>query len=564
MIKNYITKFLIIAGLGSLFVSCTNLDEEIFSQIATENYYQDKNSIEAAFLRPFEHGHWCGWDGDRWILQELTADQFVWTQKGKHGYDGGQWIRAHGHTWTDEEGIINGGWVGPYQGIGQCTTYISDFESLDFTKFGLTEADKNNYIAQLRTLRSWYYLFLIDFYRSVPIPLDTKTKVGQSTPQEVFSYIEKELKESIPSLPKVALPGRFGQAGAAALLARLYLNAKVWIDTDRFADAKKVAQDIIDGVYGNYSLDTDYRGPFSDGLTNRRSPENIWVFPHKRNVYEFGWMYNAMMHYQARYSLGNTWGGWNGIHLTPSRDLQGNIYSYKLGKPYEKFSNDDLRKQPFRTNPDGSYDGFFLIGQQYMYDSDKGYGFTSEKVNGTEEYNGRPLSYVDQVGRFSEGAEGIAKGSHVNTGEENSGVRLLKFPWLPESKNLFQNNWVAEIRLAEMYYIVAECLYRENDKLGAAKMLDAVRERNFPAEKWSANSYERNLTMLTEDEFVDELGREFLGERHRRTDLIRWNRFGNEWWDKPVDTRDNTIFPIPKNQLTSNELLKQTTPGFGE
>jgi hypothetical protein len=564
MIKNYITKFLIIAGLGSLFVSCTNLDEEIFSQIATENYYQDKNSIEAAFVRPFEHGHWCGWDGDRWILQELTADQFVWTQKGKHGYDGGQWIRAHGHTWTDEEGIINGGWVGPYQGIGQCTTYISDFESLDFTKFGLTEADKNNYIAQLRTLRSWYYLFLIDFYRSVPIPLDTKTKVGQSTPQEVFSYIEKELKESIPSLPKVALPGRFGQAGAAALLARLYLNAKVWIDTDRFADAKKVAQDIIDGVYGNYSIDPDYRGPFSDGLTSRRSPENIWVFPHKRNVYEFGWMYNAMMHYQARYSLGNTWGGWNGIHLTPSRDLQGNIYSYKLGKPYEKFSNDDLRKQPFRTNPDGSYDGFFLIGQQYMYDSDKGYGFTSEKVNGTEEYNGRPLSYVDQVGRFSEGAEGIAKGSHVNTGEENSGVRLLKFPWLPESKNLFQNNWVAEIRLAEMYYIVAECLYRENDKLGAAKMLDAVRKRNFPAEKWSANSYEANLSMLTDDEFVDELGREFLGERHRRTDLIRWNRFGNEWWDKPVDTRDNTIFPIPKNQLTSNDLLKQTTPGFGK
>lgn len=334
MIKNYITKFLIIAGLGSLFVSCTNLDEEIFSQIATENYYQDKNSIEAAFVRPFEHGHWCGWDGDRWILQELTADQFVWTQKGKHGYDGGQWIRAHGHTWTDEEGIINGGWVGPYQGIGQCTTYISDFESLDFTKFGLTEADKSNYIAQLRTLRSWYYLFLIDFYRSVPIPLDTKTKVGQSTPQEVFSYIEKELKESIPSLPKVALPGRFGQAGAAALLARLYLNAKVWIDTDRFADAKKVAQDIIDGVYGNYSIDPDYRGPFSDGLTSRRSPENIWVFPHKRNVYEFGWMYNAMMHYQARYSLGNTWGGWNGIHLTPSRDLQGSIYSYKLGKPY--------------------------------------------------------------------------------------------------------------------------------------------------------------------------------------------------------------------------------------
>ena len=206
-----------IAGVGLAALACTDLEEEIFSNIASENYYQDKNSIEAALVRPFEHGHWCGWDGSRWILQELTADQFVWTQKGKHGYDGGQWIRAHGHTWTEEEGIINGGWVGPYQGIGQCTNYIADFTGLDFVKYGLTDADKQNYIAQLRTLRSWFYLFLIDYFRSVPIPMDTKTKVGQSSPQEVFAYIEKELKESIPALSKETMAGRFGQAGAAAL-----------------------------------------------------------------------------------------------------------------------------------------------------------------------------------------------------------------------------------------------------------------------------------------------------------------------------------------------------------
>ena len=248
MLKKYISKGLMIAGAGLAALACTDLQEEIFSNIASENYYQDRNSIEAALVRPFEHGHWCGWDGDRWILQELTADQFVWTQKGKHGYDDGQWIRAHGHTWTEEERIINGGWVGPYQGIGQCTNYIADFMGLDFVKYGLTDADKQNYIAQLRTLRSWFYLFLIDYFRSVPIPMDTKTKVGQSSPQEVFAYIEKELKESIPALPKETMAGRFGQAGGAALLARLYLNAEVWIGQNRYADARKVAQDIIDGT----------------------------------------------------------------------------------------------------------------------------------------------------------------------------------------------------------------------------------------------------------------------------------------------------------------------------
>lgn len=562
MMKKYILLIMIVS-IGLMIFSCTDLNEEIFSDIASDNYYQDKNSIEAALVRPFEHAHWCGWDGARWYLQELTADQFVWTQKGKHGYDGAQWIRAHGHTWTDEENIVNGGWVGPYQGIGQCTTYIKDFEGLDFTKFGLTDANKSEYIAQLRTLRGWYYLFLIDFFRSIPIPLDTKTKVAQSTPQEVFDYIEKEVKESLPSLPKEALPGRFGQAGAAALLARLYLNADAWTGQGKYAKAKKYAKEIIDGVYGTYFLDTNYRGPFADGLTSKKSPENIWVFPHKRNVYEFGWMYNAFMHYQARYSLSNPWGGWNGIHLSPSKDLNGDMYTYKLGRPYEKYSDDDFRKQPFHINADGTYDGFFLIGQQYFFNTEAGFGFDSTKtVPGTEEWSGQPLKYVDQVGRFSEGAEGLSKGSHVNTGEENSGVRFIKFPWLPESKGLFQNNWVAEIRLAEMYYIVAECLYREGKKAEAAKMLDAVRKRNFPTDKWAANSYENNLVILTDDEFVDELGREFLGERHRRTDLVRWNRFGNAWWDKKADTEDKTIFPIPKRQLTSNKLLKQTTPGF--
>lgn len=262
-----INKYIILALISAIvFSSCTNLDEEVFSDITADNYYQDKSSIIAALVRPFEHGHWCGWDGDRWNLQELTADNFVWPQKGRHGYDGGNWIRLHRHEWTIEEGVINGGWVGPYQGIVQCNTFIADFEGLDYPSYGLTEADKANHIGQLRTLRAWYYMFLIDFFRHVPISTDNTTIVGQSTPQEVFDFIEKELKESLPGLPKVGITGRLNQAAAAGILARLYLNAEVWTGQNRYADAKKMAQDIIDGVYGDYKLDTDYRGPFSDGL----------------------------------------------------------------------------------------------------------------------------------------------------------------------------------------------------------------------------------------------------------------------------------------------------------
>lgn len=555
---NKIKIFYLLLIFALVIPSCTNLDEEIFDTLTADIYYQDKNSIIAALVRPYEHGHWCGWDGDRYLLQELTADNFMWAQKGKHGWDGGQWIRLHGHEWTDNEGVVYGAWVGPYQGIAQCNQFISDFTGLDYPKFGLTEADKAQHISELRTLRAWFYLFLIDYFREVPIVTNVTEVKGQSTREELFAFIETELKESLPGLLKVNPAGRWNQAGAAALLVRLYLNSEAWTGIPKYTECAAYAQDIISGNYGAYSIDPDYTGPFRSGINGYRSAENIMEFPHAKNIYEFGWMYNAMMHYQARYSLDNDWGGWNGITLTPSRDLDGNLNPFKLGNPYEKYSNDDKRKQPFRTiDANGNREGFFLIGQQYEFNAAKGFGFDSTKmVLGTEEWSGQPLSYVDQTGRFSEKPNGRwGEGSHVSTGEENTGVRFMKFPWLPMSQNLFQFNSATEIRLAEMYYSLAECKYRANDKAGAATLLDAVRERNFKTGTWDANKYTTNPALLTDDEFVDELGREFLGERHRRTDLVRWGRFGNEWWDKTADTKDKSIFPIPTRALNANPLL---------
>jgi len=538
--------------------SCTDLEEEAFDVLPANKYYQDKNSIVAAVTRVYEHSHWNAWDGDRWLLQELTADQFVWTQKGRHGYDGGDWIRLHGHAWNADQGQINGAWVGPYQGIGQVNIILKDVTNLNYASLGLPESDKAQHMSELRTLRAWFYTFLLDFFRNVPLSEDAETVKGQSTPQEIFAYIEKELKEALPGLPKNGRAGRWDQAGAASLLVRLYLNAEKWIGTPKYTECAQIAQEIINGQYGAYSIDPDYKGPFRSGINGYRSPENIFEFPHARNNLEFSYFYNAFMHYQARYSLDNDWGGWNGIHLTPSRDLEGNVYDYKLGKPFEKYAADDKRKQPFTTTgTGGQYEGFFLFGPQYEFNKAKGFGYDLTKpVNGTEEYTGKPLVFVDQVGRFSEGATGLAKGSQVSLGEENSGVRFIKFPWLPMSQNLFQFNSAPEVRLAEIYYSLAECKYRAGDKAGAATLLDAVRKRNFPADKWPAHSYEANLAILTDDEFVDELGREFLGERHRRTDLIRWNRFGEEWWDKPKDATDKSVFPIPARQLNANPLLK--------
>ena len=610
-------KSLCIAGILSAMAltSCTDLTENIYSELTKDNYYRDKQSVESAVLRAHEHGDNVTWRGDIMLLEELTGDHFVWTQKGRHGYDDGQWIRLHEHKWNYIQGQINGAWVAAYQGISQANVVLRHFNTLDFASIGVNDEEKAAYFAELRVLRAWYYTFLLNHFRSIPIATEANGEdeiVEQSTPQEVFAFLEKELKEAIPSLPKEKRLSRWTQGPAAGLLVRLYLNAETWIGEKKYAECKQVAQDIIDGKYGHYELEKDYRDPFRSGIDGYNSPENLFEFKHEYGqLQQYTW-WDHSSHYAASRYIGSDGGGWNAIHLQPSRDFQGNVYHFEsgLGNPFESFDPCDYRRTPFHVIDKANtgkgvyrYEGFFIQGQMFVVDrrsGEKYATFEEDPLLGQEEWMGYPLVFVDQVGRFSEQADMkqqsgesdeafkarktqymldvakrgyyvcndpavIAKGSQVITGEENSGFRFNKFPYLPIATGQFRSQCTPEIRLAEIYYSLAECYYREGNKSKAAELLDAVRVRNYPPEEWGNYSYSNHLDRLTDTEFLKDWGREFMGERRRRTDLVRWGKFGEAWWNKEKDPQDGVernYFPIPQKQLNASPILKQTTPGW--
>jgi hypothetical protein len=122
----------------------------------------------------------------------------------------------------------------------------------------------------------------------------------------------------------------------------------------------------------------------------------------------------------------------------------------------------------------------------------------------------------------------------------------------------------AEIRLAEIYYSLAECKFRQGDVQGAGSLLNQVRKRNYPVEKHAEYLYAPDgPVQLTENELIDEWGREFFAEGRRRTDLCRWNKFTTgTWWDKQPDADSHTdIFPISRRALGANRNLVQN-PGY--
>ncbi|MFC3198918.1 RagB/SusD family nutrient uptake outer membrane protein [Parapedobacter deserti] len=543
------------------FSSCLKLEQEWFDQVVPETFFKSEKDVKAALYRPFTHARWYMGE-DRWNLQEYPADQFAISTKGRHWYNGGENERFHYHRWTQDDGWIWGTWRGTLMGVALALDTKQDLERVDYESLALTQADKDDHLSQLNALIAFFYMRGLDYFGGMPIfeSLDQEA-LPRNTDQETFDHIERLLIEAIEKLPsKVAgekEEGAMKKAAAAALLARLYFNAEAYTGQNRFAEAEELCRDIIDQKYGVYSLDATWYGPHS--FTNDSSPEIIWSIPSEFNYLQYDWFFNFFYHYNTVKYFDIDGGPWNGAHLTPSLKPDGSPYStdFKLGSPFEKFDDGDLRKKPYVYHGNGRYEGMFLVGNHTTP--------AGEQIVGGEEYNGQPLVFVDQVARFSEVGPGKRYSSindlpsKMSEGEENTGVRLVKVP-IPNNADQ-SLRWGADnpvIRLAEIYYMLAECRLRAGDPEEAAHLINQVRVRNFegtdPNPATAAN--------LDEYRMLDEWGIEFLGEGRRRTDLIRWNKFTTErWWDHEPTSDHLKRFPIPTQAISGNNNLHQN-PGY--
>jgi len=275
--------FLLIAGLFTLSIGCTKLDETLYDRITSENFLQTRDDVIRDFLRAFEHGYWTIQGSGLFYAQELPGDQLMTPNRDGDWFDGGKYQRAHNHTWTIQDDYTSHMWNALFQGISLATNSLEDIEAVDIQKVGITEAEKADFIAELKTLRAWMNLRAFDLYRNIPLVTKVKGQTAmppQSTPKETFEFIEKELLEAIPGLPLTQDLGpqgigRWTKGGAAALLVRLYLNAEVYIGENKYAECAAVAQDIIDGKYGDYQLEDVWFKPFD--YDNNKSKERTGI-----------------------------------------------------------------------------------------------------------------------------------------------------------------------------------------------------------------------------------------------------------------------------------------------
>lgn len=433
-----------------------------------------------------------------WNCQELTTDEAVisWNDQTIKDF--------HWHTWTASDVFIGA----VYSRIMYTVALSNEFIR---ASAGNTDPDVQMFNAEARFLRALAYYHAIDMFGNPPFVTEEDLPGAffpkQTTRAELFEYVENELLaiENLMGEPKFEY-ARADKAALWMLQAKLYMNAKVYVNQERYADAITALNKVLGAPY---TLSENYRHNFV--ADNHTSPEMIFpiTFDGQHTQSYGGMVYlvhgpiGGSMPVNPLFGVDNPWGGLRTTSAFVAKfpDISGNTDKRAL------FWTDG-------QNLEITDIGLFTDG----------YGITkfrNRKLDGSQATNYHP-DFVD-----------------------------TDYPMF---------------RLADAILMKAEALLRTNgSRADALALVNQVRERAYG--NMTGNITDGQLTL---DFILDERARELYWEGHRRTDLIRFGKFTGDaylWpWKGQVPEGKATesfrdIFPIPAADRGANPTLQQN-PGY--
>lgn len=465
-----------------------------------------------------------------WNCQELTTDEAIcsWGDAGISDFNTQNWSATNSFL------------TALYSRLVLSVTYANDF--IRVTK-GNDDAKIKRYNAEARFLRAMAYTYAMDCFANPPFTTEND-QVGKFYPTQIkrpalYNYVVTELR-SISS--QLGEPGSsYANADKAAcwmLLAKLYLNAKVWTadpitqtgGVAKWDSCKMYCDSVIN--CGKYSLSNDYRRNFS--------ADNDYLSGNKEMI--FSWVMDGT--YTQGY-LGTTFlisSSSDGTYINA-------IDSLGMGSTNTNWGGNRSKKQFINVLIDtiATYGNVPVPTSDVYFDQCK-----------DSRVFARQLAHWDIATASSAFPYGI--GIYKFTNLKSDGTQADNF------NSSYASTDFPVFRLADAYLMRAEALFNLNNADPAALAdVNYVRDRAFKSGEFGANPA-NHVATLTAKALLDERGREFYYEAQRRTDLIRFGQFTDgsyAWaWKGGVFNGTKTdkhlnIFPIPGDEVSSNTNITQ-------
>ncbi|MCE7994669.1 MAG: RagB/SusD family nutrient uptake outer membrane protein [Roseivirga sp.] len=486
-----------IAALFITLSACEEPEQELFNGYTPEEVANSDNPVLTDVLKASAYST---------IIGTWGGHNSLWSM---HEVASDEMVIAHkGADWED-----GGQWIRMHQhNYGATEQSVGNAWNYCYTAIGEINLLLKRFPdvvalgAELRVLRAMIYLWLIDAYGNVPVILETDDDPTPPTVAraQVFEFIRSSVEDNLANLSTGTGKTTINAMSARAILAKLYLNAEVYTGTAQWAAAETNIDAIINS--GNYSLENNFFASFS--TNNGGSSENILTLPYDEN--NAGGFNLAQMtgHYLTQQTFNLQAQPWNGYA--------------SLEDFYNAYDANDSRRLGFLEGPQFSSDGTRLEDLSFE----------------PGDPDGAPLTFTPEINELRPNSL------------RQAGVRVGKFEIASGAGASLSNDWPL-FRYGDIILMKAEVMWRQGNNAGALDFVNQIRQR----------AGADPLTTIDADILLAERGREVFAEGWRRSDLIRFGKYNDAWWEKPASPATVNIFPIPQGQIDVNADLVQN-PGY--
>lgn len=444
-----------------------------------------------------------------------------------------------GNVQSDND-VINFKWRNNYFSISRCNTAIKAILGAS----SLPEATKASFVAEMKTLRAYYYFDMLRLFARFPyfdetVANPSECRADEYSREQIAGFIRADLRDAYKALPETQEQvGRFNRYVAAAILARVDLFLSEW------AEAEEYAGYVI--ASGRYELYPNFLDMSKPEFNNMYESVMAVQFSSANSPDQFN--FNNCLN--CTWSEGNLYGNGDDFYLA-SQDLVNAFRTDANGLPYL----------------DGSQNSESVTSADYAGNVDPRLDFTLGRIGmpwRSYQYNEKWCRNLELYGQYS--------GKKPYPSPDSPFVKPGIVPWGASSLNYII------IRYADVMLMKAEALIEQNKDLDQARdLINRVRAKaarsvdagytpvdcnpmvaNYAVGQYSATSWNQDYARrAVRHERRVELAMEGL----RWFDLLRWGNavdVVNKYYQFEVDyqpyystanlSADELYFPIPLNQ----------------
>jgi hypothetical protein len=417
-------------------------------------------------------------------------------------------------------------WNDYYRTIYRCNQALNHIPAIT-----MDAAQKAQYIAEAKFIRSLMYYDLDSFFGNVPLIVEdptVTTRVQQATPAQVEAQIITDLQAAIPDLPTTYAATDLGRAtkyAAQALLAKMYMQQH------KYQEASTLMAGIINS--GKYSLVPNYLDNFT--ASNENNSESIFEVQYTGTVLEVGQ-------------------GQDNASASESYDRP-NFF----GPPVVSYSDVQPRQSLFNSFTDSTV--AFAPGstKKHLIDPRRDISIFS--------YVGTPKVYGRRWDRYYPPLPGQTDSTALQH-DQIYGHKYQNDRTSTAIENFSSGINYRLIRYADILLLQAEALNELGQTSAAVPLVNQVRARVGLAPVSAANSSSQAALRLY---MRNERGRELACENQRWYDILRWGLLDDQAGLNYLIARDpdftnfvlgkSKLLPIPQTDIDIDHTIKQN-PGY--